>query len=103
MVSGYRYHGIKSDVWSCGVILYAMLCGILPFEDAKTSSLYRKIMHVEYSLPKFLSDGAKDILRKIFVADPTKRIGIEGLKNHPWFQMHEPICPNFESLVNPVN
>lgn len=90
MIAGNRYHGLKSDIWSCGVVLYAMLCGYLPFEDQKTSNLYKKIMNAEYSLPKFLSNEAKDILSKIFVTDPNKRIGIEGLKEHPWYRLHQP-------------
>lgn len=37
MISGLAYDGLKTDIWSCGIILYAMLCGYLPFEDADTS------------------------------------------------------------------
>jgi 5'-AMP-activated protein kinase catalytic alpha subunit len=47
-----------SDLWSCGVVLYAMLCGYLPYEDQKTSDLYKKILNAEYTLPDFLSPEA---------------------------------------------
>lgn len=55
MIAGKRYHGLKTDIWSSGVVFYAMVCGYLPFEDPKTSNLYKKIMSAEYTLPKFLS------------------------------------------------
>ena len=105
MIAGNRYHGLKSDIWSCGVVLYAMLCGYLPFEDQKTSNLYKKIMNAEYSLPKFLSNDAKDILSKIFVTDPNKRIGIEGLKQHPWYRLYQPENQNYEyhTMARTVN
>ena len=47
-----------------------MLCGYLPYEDQKTSNLYKKILSADYTLPKFLSPDAKDIIAKIFVTDP---------------------------------
>ena len=75
----------KADIWSIGVVLYAMLCGYLPYEDQKTSNLYKKILAAEYSLPKFLSPEAKDIIAKIFVTDPQSRIDIDGLRRHPFF------------------
>jgi 5'-AMP-activated protein kinase catalytic alpha subunit len=43
MVSGKPYHGLKTDLWSCGIILYAMVCGCVPFEDPNTKMLYEKI------------------------------------------------------------
>ena len=55
MIKGDKYLGLGADIWSSGVILYAMVCGYLPFEDPKTSNLYKKIMSAEYTLPKFLS------------------------------------------------
>lgn len=44
MIAGKKYHGLKVDIWSCGVILYAMICGYLPFEDPNTNKLYKKIL-----------------------------------------------------------
>ena len=95
MIAGNRYHGLKSDIWSCGVVLYAMLCGYLPFEDQKTSNLYKKILNADYTLPKFLSDSAKDIISKIFITDPNKRITIEELRQHSWYKLHQPENQNF--------
>ena len=56
------YVGHPVDLWSCGVTLYAMLCGCLPFEHANTSSLYKKIIAGNYSEPRHLSRDARDIL-----------------------------------------
>jgi 5'-AMP-activated protein kinase catalytic alpha subunit len=54
-IAGKKYAGLKSDIWSSGVVLYAMVCGFLPFEDPKTSNLYKKILAGDYKIPKFLS------------------------------------------------
>ena len=43
MIAGKHYHGLRVDIWSCGVIMYALLCGYLPFEDKNTKILYKKI------------------------------------------------------------
>lgn len=99
MIAGQRYNGLMSDLWSCGVVLFAMLCGYLPYEDQKTSDLYKKILNAEYKLPDFLSDEARDMIAKIFITDPNKRINIEKIRQHPWYQIHKPetmgfhVCP----------
>lgn len=48
MIAGKRYNGLQTDLWSSGVVLYAMVCGYLPFEDPKTSNLYKKILSADY-------------------------------------------------------
>jgi len=57
MIEGYKYDGSISDMWSAGVVLYALTCGFLPFEDNSTSKLYDKILAAEYEIPDNLSDG----------------------------------------------
>ena len=62
MISSKKYNGLEVDIWSCGVILFAMVCGYLPFEDSNTSQLYKKILSGEYILPNFVSEEFKDLL-----------------------------------------
>ncbi|GIQ92381.1 hypothetical protein KIPB_016122, partial [Kipferlia bialata] len=56
MIAGRQYMGPGVDVWSCGVILFALLCGYLPFEEKTTPALYQKIMAGKYTLPDHLSE-----------------------------------------------
>lgn len=56
MIAGKYYHGTAVDIWSSGVILYAMMCGYLPFEDPNTAKLYKKIVAGQYEIPKFISE-----------------------------------------------
>lgn len=62
MIAGKRYHGLGSDIWSCGIILYAMTCGYLPFEDPNTNKLYKKILACDYLIPGFISAQNKDLI-----------------------------------------
>ena len=84
MIAGKRYHGLRTDIWSSGVVFYAMVCGYLPFEDPKTSNLYKKIMGAEYTLPKFLSGQCKDLIRRILNTDPEHRFSVNDIRNHTW-------------------
>ena len=54
MIAGKKYQGLGADLWSCGVVLFAMICGYLPFEDPNTTTLYKKIIAGDYSIPKFV-------------------------------------------------
>ncbi|OMJ94574.1 hypothetical protein SteCoe_2219 [Stentor coeruleus] len=94
MIAGKKYEGIKVDIWSSGVILFAMVCGYLPFEDPNTGELYKKILACEYKAPKFISPAVKDLISCILNTDPNKRYGIDEIRNHPWYrQVKEEICP----------
>lgn len=55
MIAGHRYVGALADIWSMGVILFALVCGYLPFEDHSTGKLYQKILNGDYQAPKFIS------------------------------------------------
>lgn len=66
MIAGKPYFGLKSDIWSTGVILYAMLAGYLPYEDPDTAKLYKKILTRTYKAPKWISEEGKDLISYIF-------------------------------------
>lgn len=86
MVAGKRYDGLSADIWSCGVILYAMVCGYLPFEDPKTNLLYKKILNADYKIPDFVSEDCADLIKKILNTEPSQRITMAGIKEHIWMQ-----------------
>ncbi|KAI3854684.1 hypothetical protein MKW92_045263 [Papaver armeniacum] len=77
-------------VWSCGVILYALLCGTLPFDDENIPNLLKKIKGGIYTLPSHLSAGARELIPRMLVVDPMKRMTIPEIRQHPWFQAHLP-------------
>ena len=85
MVAGKKYNGFKIDIWSSGIILYAMLCGYLPFEDKDNDILFEKILECKLFFPKYISKNAKDLMEKILVTDPDKRISIADIKTHPFY------------------
>ena len=87
MIKEEGYNPDKSDIWSAGIILYLMLCGHLPFYEEDNQLMYDKILKGDYDIPKFLSDEAKDIIKKILEVDPKKRSNFEEIKNHPWFNI----------------
>lgn len=86
MIAGKNYDGFKVDIWSCGVILFAMLAGFLPFEDKNTNELYRKILTCEYEFPEWISPAARDLIFRILNLNPEKRLSIVEIRNHPWFR-----------------
>ena len=99
MINGEKYYGLKVDIWSSGIVLYAMLCGYLPFEESDNEKLYKKITDGKFKTPNFLSDSAKDILHRILNVDPKSRITIPQMKKHPWFNLINPKFNMTEGLL----
>jgi serine/threonine protein kinase len=105
VISGKLYAGPCVDVWSCGVILYAFLCACLPFDDKSLEILFQKIKSGVYNLPSALPPDVRDLISKILVVDPVKRITIPEIRKHPWFLKSLPvylqISPDEENLHRP--
>ncbi len=90
MISGKKYSGLMVDIWSCGIILFGMVCGYLPFDDQNNEVLYKKIANGDYKIPSFVSDKVKDLIKRILNTDPSKRFTIQQIKNHSWFNLMNP-------------
>merc|ERR1719379_1086540 len=94
MIAGKYYIPSLCDVWSCGVILFAMICGYLPFEDQNTHELYQKILRGQYHTPDFLSMSARDLIAGILTTDPARRLRIGKvtdnvgmtIRSHTWMR-----------------
>lgn len=86
VIEGKMYAGPEVDCWSAGVILYALLCGSLPFDDDVIQKLFKKIKTGQYSIPSHVSDASRDLIEKMLVVDPTKRITMSEILAHPWFK-----------------
>lgn len=98
LLHGMPYDGRKTDVWSLAVILFVMLTGDPPFNhrqdpnqatDAKLQHLYSLIKAAKVKIPANLSDEAKDLFRKVFVADPSRRIDLDELWKHPLLHKYD--------------
>ena len=89
MIRGEEYNGANNDIWATGIILFAMLCGYLPFENEENSKnnnlLFKKILSGKLDYPKYLSDLSVDLLKKILVNSPEKRIKINEIKQHKFY------------------
>ena len=86
MLCGKNYDGISVDIWTTGIILYALLCGCLPFDNEDRNILYKKIMKGKISYPENLEKDAIDLIKKILVINPKERISIKEIKKHPFYQ-----------------
>lgn len=95
VINNKGYDGAKADLWSCGVILFVLMAGYLPFEDSNLMALYKKIFKAEFSIPPWFSTSAKKLILRILDPNPLTRIKISEIIENDWFKKgYKP--PSFE-------
>jgi serine/threonine protein kinase len=98
IVSGKSYKGTASDIWSCGIILFALLCGRLPFDDPNIQKLLGKVRLGKFDMPDYLEKSAKDLIWRMLTVNPDERIKMRDIMRHPWFTDNGTLSAN-----NPVS
>ncbi|KAJ0001761.1 hypothetical protein NQD34_001557 [Periophthalmus magnuspinnatus] len=85
VIRGEKYDGRKADAWSCGVILFALLVGALPFDDDNLRNLLEKVKLGVFHMPHFIPPDCQNLLRGMIQVDPTKRLTLEQIQKHTWY------------------
>ena len=103
MIKGKKYNGFLSDIWSCGIILYVMLCGYLPFEGFSNNDLFKKILKGKVNYPNSIDKSAVDLMKNILVVNPDNRFNINKIKQHPFYLRGKGIFKEkYPDLINEV-
>ncbi|KAK9182708.1 hypothetical protein WN944_025854 [Citrus x changshan-huyou] len=86
VVARRGYDGAVADAWSCGVILFVLLAGYLPFDDSNLLAMYKKVNRRDYQFPSFVSKPARSLIYQLLDPNPKTRMSIEKIMNISWFQ-----------------
>uniref|UniRef100_A0A8D3DS81 Si:dkey-16p21.7 n=1 Tax=Scophthalmus maximus TaxID=52904 RepID=A0A8D3DS81_SCOMX len=94
VIRGEKYDGRRADVWSCGVILFALLVGALPFDHDNLRQLLEKVKSGVFHMPHFIPPDCQALLKGMIEVNPDKRLTLEAIQKHAWYQSgrNEP-CP----------
>uniref|UniRef100_A0A182QH29 non-specific serine/threonine protein kinase n=1 Tax=Anopheles farauti TaxID=69004 RepID=A0A182QH29_9DIPT len=84
VIRGEKYDGRRADVWSCGVILYALLVGALPFDDDNLRQLLEKVKRGVFHIPHFVPPDCQSLLKGMIEVNPEKRLTLAEINKHPW-------------------
>lgn len=93
-----EYEGKPVDMWSMGILLYALLCGCFPFRAKAYPDLYRRIARGTFVIPEELSSPVKDLLRQLLTVDAETRVTAHHALRHPWLQVQFLNAPNMDKL-----
>ncbi|XP_019191379.1 PREDICTED: CBL-interacting serine/threonine-protein kinase 9 isoform X5 [Ipomoea nil] len=80
------YNGTSADVWSCGVILFVLMAGYLPFDEPNLTVLYRRIQKASFAFPSWFSSSSKKLIKRILDPNPVTRITIPEILKNDWFK-----------------
>jgi 5'-AMP-activated protein kinase catalytic alpha subunit len=80
------YDGSKADIWSCGVVLFVLLAGYVPFNDSNLMDMYRKISNADFKCPNWFPRNVRKLLCKMLDPNPDTRICIDNIKQCSWFK-----------------
>ncbi|CAG7942867.1 unnamed protein product [Penicillium salamii] len=89
IIYGKKYRGDRADMWSCGIILYALLTGYLPFDGGNLAETLRLVKKGDYMIPANLSDESADLIQRILQKRPEDRISMQNIWMHPLFTKYE--------------
>lgn len=81
---GKEYEGPQLDIWSLGVVLYVLVCGSLPFDGPSLPALRQRVTEGRFRIPFFMSQDCENLIRKMLVVDPARRITVAQIKQHRW-------------------
>ncbi|KAI3829948.1 hypothetical protein L1987_04080 [Smallanthus sonchifolius] len=96
------YDGAKTDIWSCGIILFVMNAAFLPFNDSNLMMMYKKIYKGEYRCPKWMSPDLRRLLSRLLDTKPETRITVDEIKSDPWFRRgYKESDLDLETVVKP--
>jgi serine/threonine protein kinase len=98
IVRRVEYEGKPVDIWSLGILLYALLCGCFPFRAKAYPDLYRRIARGTFQIPEELSAPVKDLLRVLLTVDPEQRVTSHTALRHSWLQVQYINAPNMDKL-----
>lgn len=107
IINGEAYNGSSADIWSCGIILHALLAGKLPFDDDDCPTLLQKITRAKFTMPDDIEPHAQDLLRRMLEKDVKARITMVEIMQHPFFVSRparptDYVLPDLESIAQPL-